>query len=233
MKKQFFQARFAPQRHRTFSVLALNASIITFWITIVILLPVNMWSIPVDGPILAIGNAANLDFWIFGEGQRYVTNPQVSHPGVFSQIFNWLIYRLAAPSFGMTPEQLIVSHIENSTKLWLWLQALPLAYTLLATNLFLYLIKNATLGNALVCAACPFISINFVHMAVYVPYNESLSLLIAVLFFPIALWLLKRLIGLSPAQNNRTLIVLGITFGVSTACLFLHKLQQRLSPCIE
>lgn len=198
-------------------LLVVVAGLIVLWRQFVLMHPIGIWGVPEDAPVMSFAEALNLDFWITGKDARVISQAQFYQPGMYFQIGSWLAYRLSSPHWLMSAMDLFKYDIINPEPFWHFTQTLPL----LLSGLSLYLLAKKAKGldwfSFLAVLLIYFACGSAIRYGVYLFWNESFTLLFAVLFFSFNFNLLS--------QNEKISFKSIFLCGALSGLLYMHKMN--------
>ncbi len=192
-------------------------SLIGFWIFIVVLHPISLWGVPEDAPVMSLAEAVNIDFWLTTSGPRVLSQAQFYQPGMYFQIISWLAYRLSAPSLFMPAMELFKANAIQPLAYWFYIQSAALALVLAAIIFLWKQVKAFDFLSLLTVLTIYFSCVSATRYGIFMFWNESFTLLFAILFFSYAVQILNN----SSSLSSRSIFICGLFAGL----LYLHKLN--------
>jgi hypothetical protein len=179
-------------------------------------MPFTFWYKDADPPVMSLAEAVNIDYWLARGGSRPVSEAQVYQPAIPFQVLSWLMYRLSARDWRMSVEELFGSTLSDPHAFWWEFQTLPLLLSVLAIILVFWRARRLDLLTGWTASAIYFSGAAALNYGVIQFFNESLSLLFAMLFFSLATAILRDV--------NQSIWRVVICGGVG-AILYVHKMN--------
>jgi hypothetical protein len=192
--------------------------LVVYWSYFVIQKPITIWGISEDAPIMSLAEAINIDHWLLvSDGHRALSQAQYYQPGIPYQFLSWFVYRLTSPTWNASFLEQFRNVQINPHNFWMGIQFITVLLTFFALLLIWRKLKNEDLTTLLAALTVYFVSTQAMHYGVFIFFNESFTLLFAVIFF---------IFGQKILSSE-----LKITFkhiflcGVFTGLLYLHKMN--------
>ncbi|SEI18959.1 hypothetical protein [Tardiphaga sp. OK245] len=214
-----YQSRWAQLLEFGF-FLGLTVAGVLFWHRIVVEIPVSFWGFPWDWPVMSLAQAVNIDFWIREPGHRTLSQAQYYQPGLWFQFASFAMYR--ATSGSGSPRELFDAALRDPEHFWAVNQAAPVLLTLVGLVLLWRYCRNLPPLARCAAVSCYFVSLASLQYSTYQFFNESFSLPIAALFFPLGLAML------APGQRRPLLNI--FLCGLAASGLYLHKMNYVVWP---
>ena len=196
-------------------LLALAATLLALWYWTVIGIPVSIWGIQGDWPVMSLAEAVNIDIWLREDAARQLGQPQFYQPGFWYQLTSYGIYRAVAGSGNA--RELFQSVVRNPDRYWAVLQVAPLFLTAIGSALVWRTGKRADAVTRCAMVACYFVSSSSLSYATFQYFNESFTLALAACFFPMALNVL--------ADGQKRPLLNALACGLAASLLYLHKMN--------
>jgi len=198
-------------------LLAIFFAFFAYWYYFAFAHPVEIWTPNEDAPIMGFAQAVNIDFWFRTSGVRALSQAQFYQPGLPFQFVSWILYRLAY--FGQTtsPIELFKIAIQNPAPFWISMEITALLLSFLSCFLIWRRAIQYGVVTAIAATLVFYSSMSASHYGFIVFWNESFTLLFAVIYFFTALSFLR-------AEESRRWIWL-IASGVAAGFLYLHKMN--------
>lgn len=189
-----------------------------FWAFFVVKNPAPFWGIAEDGPVMSLAQAINIDHWIFeSKGDRSLSQAQYYQPGLPYQIVSWIAYRISSAELQNSFLDNFNRVISDPQKFWFGIQLITILLTFSALILIYLRAKEEGPFVLLSALLVYFVSVQSQHYGIFLFFNESFTLLFAVLFFSFVQELLS---------SQKSISMPKIAFiGVVTGCLYLHKMN--------
>lgn len=192
--------------------LALAAGLGAIWYVIVVQTPTSLWGVPLDPPVMSLAQAVNIDFWLREPGHRALSQAQYYQPGLWFQFASYAAYRATAGAG--SPEQLFDAAMRDPQAFWNVLRLLPLLLSFIGMALLWRLSRG--IGPRALAVASYFVCSAALTFGTTLFFNESLTLVLAAIYFAAALQLLG-----SPARPMSVAVICGL----ASAVLYLHKMN--------
>ncbi len=197
------------------AALVLAAGLGVIWYVVVIQAPTSLWGVPLDPPVMALAQGVNIDFWFREPGHRALSQAQYYQPGLWFQFASYAAYR--ATGGAGSPEQLFDAAMRDPQAFWNVLRLLPLLFSFIGMALLWRLSRGlGPLARSLAIASY-FICSAALTFGTTLFFNESLTLVLAAIYFAAAF----RLLAASPARP----ILAAVICGLASAVLYLHKMN--------
>lgn len=214
MPLPFQKSRWALPLDRLFFI-ALVVTLGAFWLRAIFGIPIEFWSAQLDWPVMPLAEAVNIDFWLREPGERALSQAQYYQPGMWFQAVSYGLYRLTAGSG--SPTELFEHVIQEPAWYWLALQTAPLALTGLALALLWRGTQGFSATSRSAALASYFVATASVLYGTWGFFNESFTFALALLFFPLAMRLLR-------AEQSHPILASALV-GLAASGLYLHKMN--------
>ncbi|PJD94146.1 MAG: hypothetical protein CK424_00915 [Legionella sp.] len=198
-------------------LLVIFVGFFTYWYYFALAHSIEIWTKASDAPLMGFAQAVNIDFWLRTSGVRALSQALYYQPGLPFQFACWILYRLAY--FGQTasPIALFKLSIQNPAPFWMGMQITALLLSLLSCFLIWKKAIQYGVVTAIAATLVFYCSISASRFGFSELFNESFTLLFAVIYFFTALSFLKA----EESRRWRWLIASGIVAGF----LYLHKMN--------
>lgn len=191
-----------------------------FWHRVVVGIPISFWAFPWDWPVMSLAQGVNIDFWMREPGSRALSQAQFYQPGLWFQFASFAIYR--ATSGSGSPRELFDAVLQDPQSFWNVYQAMPMVLTLVGLILLWRHARHLPSLARCAVVGCYFVSLASLQYGTYEFFNESFTLPLAAIFFPLAVSML--------AQDQRRPHLKALLCGLAGSGLYLHKMNYVVWP---
>ncbi len=166
---------------------------------------------------MSLAQAINIDFWFSAGGPRPLSQAQFYQPGMMYQMVSWLVYRLTSPQIAESAHDLFRRICMNPDSFWLGIQFVALLLALSSIVLLWRRARDIKFLSLIAVLSVYFVCSSATRYGIFLFWNESFSLLLAILFFTYAAKLLKS--NFVPTLMDICLC------GLFAGFLYMHKLN--------
>ncbi len=195
---------------------AVVSLLVVFWYVIAIQHPVSLWGVNEDAPVMSWAHGVNIDAWMFLGEPRGIGQAQYYQPGMPYQILSWITYRLTLPGWFSDARQGFLSTFQDPSGFYFGFQIVPLLLSALALFLLARKGKELRWHALLFVLVVYFASRPALHYGTFMFFNESITLLLSVLFFGAASWVFR-----DSNPSAKLVLIAGAMGGIN----YLHKLN--------
>lgn len=188
-----------------------------YWYYFAIAHPIEIWTPNEDAPIMGFAQAVNIDFWFRTPGHRALSQAQYYQPGLPFQFVSWMLYRLAYLGQTSSPVDLFKLSIQHPEPFWLGMQMSALLLSFVSCFFIWKKAIQYGIATAIAATLIFYCSKSACHYGFSIFWNESFTLLFAIIYFFTALSFLR-------ADKSRRWIWL-FASGIAAGFLYLHKMN--------